>query len=124
MTKRNERAEQDVLAVLARRAYENARDHGFWSDEDHLMNTQELLAKIALMHSELSEALEAIRDGHLHVTYREDGKPEGLLPELADCAIRIFDLVGAICREEAFARVLLEKMRYNTSRPFLHGKRA
>ena len=54
---------------------------------------------IALIHSEASEALEEWRKGKTYeeVYYREsDGKPEGILFELADC-IRSISVQSSIC---------------------------
>ena len=64
------------------------------------------------MHSELSEALEAMRN---------HGKKEELAEELADCCIRIFDYCGA--RKIDLEKALLKKMEYNKSRPYRHGKK-
>ena len=52
---------------------------------------------IALCHSELSEALEEVRDGGrlAEIRYEEGGKPVGFAIELADAMIRIADLVHA-----------------------------
>ena len=87
---------------------------------------------LCLIHSEVSEALEAYRtpnpmhditDGREDVWAwtRHDGKPEGILSELADVVIRIFDLVGALGMADRFAAVLIAKMRYNRTRPHRHG---
>lgn len=91
---------------------------------------------IALMHSELSEALEDIRAGKpLNDTgyeYRkvrlEDGsyrpvlppKPCGVPSEMADVIIRVLHFCGkhGIDVEKAVE----EKMAYNDSRPYKHGK--
>jgi NTP pyrophosphatase (non-canonical NTP hydrolase) len=76
---------------------------------------------VALIHSEVSEALESFRDGHEpHVLYFGDnGKPEGIPSELADIIIRVADCAGVygIDLDEA-VRV---KMDYNSTRPFKHG---
>lgn len=75
---------------------------------------------IALMHSELSEALEELRGGDLpdYVYYKND-KPEGFGVELADCVIRIMDTC-------AYYKIDLERMiriksDYNKTRPVRHG---
>lgn len=67
--------------------------------------------KIALCHSELSEALEGHRKGVM-----DDKLPERPMPEveLADALIRIFDLAGAMKYDIAGA--LVEKLAYNRKR--------
>jgi NTP pyrophosphatase (non-canonical NTP hydrolase) len=76
---------------------------------------------IALMHSELSEALEEVRDGHnLHEVYLSDkGKPEGFGVELADCVVRIADACGLYGID--LDAILAQKMAYNKTRPHRHG---
>lgn len=51
-------------------------------------------AKEALIHSELAEATECVRNGDLLPRFREDGKPEGLPSELADVIIRTLDAMN------------------------------
>ena len=75
-------------------------------------------AEIARMHSELSEWIEGVRhdnppDQHLnHLSCAE--------VEAADCIIRIFDTCAK--RNYNIGRALLEKIEYNRTRPFKHGK--
>ena len=85
---------------------------GFW---DGACNNAE---KIALMHSELSEALEADRKN-----LPSDKIPDftGLEEELADCIIRILDFAGYHKLE--LAKAITAKLRYNLTRPYKHGKR-
>lgn len=75
---------------------------------------------IALIHSEVSEALEAFREsGQVRLVSFVDGKPEGVPIELADVLIRIFDLCEdyEIDLETAY-RI---KTEYNKSRDYRHG---
>ena len=73
---------------------------------------------IALMHSELSEALESWRNDEPAVHHLE-GKPEGWAIELADCVIRILHFLS---REEIdLTTLILFKDHYNQEREFRHG---
>jgi NTP pyrophosphatase (non-canonical NTP hydrolase) len=80
-------------------------------------------ADLMLMVSELAEALEEYRThGDLgHVYKRDDGKPEGYVYELADVVIRIAHHCGR--HGLPLERVIVEKLAFNRSRPFKHGRR-
>lgn len=67
--------------------------------------------KLALVHSEVSEALEAGRKDLMddHLPHRK-----GVEVELADAIIRILDLAGALKLDIEGA--ILEKMEYNAQR--------
>ena len=74
------------------------------------------------MHSELSEALEHYRNGHrVDRVWMEGDKPDGVLVELADVCIRIFDYVGNKNLTNEFTDALNRKINYNNDRPYRHG---
>ncbi len=76
---------------------------------------------IALMHSELSEALEEYRNNHdpQEIYYGEDGKPEGIVVELADVVIRILHFCALF--DVDLAGIVRLKQDYNHKRKFRHG---
>lgn len=104
------------INILATEIHENAKAHGWWDAE--LQNIPE---KIALMHSELSEALEEYRNHRaLNEIYYAEGskKPEGFGIELADAMIRIMD-TAEFCGINLRAAIET-KMAYNKTRPHRH----
>lgn len=107
------------LALMAAEIHHNATKKGFWD------NNRSDAEAIALMHSELSEALEELRNGskahHYHITTTKR-KPAGWLVELGDCIIRMLDFVASKGEHEGLLKAIEEKIAYNRTRPYKHGK--
>lgn len=93
-----------AVSLLCAQAHANAKEKGFWDQP------REFGTMIALIHSELSEALEADRHGD-KVRVAE---------ELADVAIRLGDLCGGLGIDLESA--ILAKIEKNAARPKMHGK--
>jgi len=82
-------AEMD-LKLFAREVHALAKANGFWDKPDGLRVQSWLMGKIALIKSELYEALDELREPR-GVREGKDGKPEGFIYELADVIIRMMD---------------------------------
>lgn len=109
-----------TLEELIKESYQTAVIKGWWEED---RNLGELLA---LMHSEISEALEEWRSGRdiktIHYEPTEVGpKPCGFPVELADLLIRVGDLCGRT--GIPLERAIGAKLEYNKMRPYRHGNK-
>lgn len=100
-----------TLHAVAARAHAYSKRQGFWERYDP-QSVDTALVKLALIVSEVGEAIEAVRHGN----------EPGLAEELADIVVRVCDLAEArgIDIEEA----VFSKMCANEARPYMHGKLA
>ncbi len=112
----------DAWESVAKIVHKMAVDHDFWSfPEGQERNKGEA---IALIHSELSEMLEAVRDedGAYRPMDKHLAHRESVTVELADAVIRIIDFAEGFGYKD-LPIVIMEKIRYNSNRPKRHGKR-
>jgi len=119
-------------------AHQCSREHGFWADyedtiahldiENDAKGTLRLLkkytldvklSKMALVGSEIGEAVEGIRKPHPDEHCPEFTSEE---IELADALIRIGDYAEKFGLR--LGEAVIAKMRYNEGREYLHGKGA
>jgi NTP pyrophosphatase (non-canonical NTP hydrolase) len=113
----------NTLAELEQQVYEVNEANG-WFEEDRTVGDD-----IALLHSEVSEMLEAFRDTGLSDATQADvvshqgvvrrSKPEGFGSEAADVLIRLLDL----CRRRGvdLEFEVQRKLAYNATRGHRHG---
>lgn len=100
----------DALSALL---HETAIEKGFW---DKPKNFDVFGNKLALIHSEVTEVLEAIR--------KNKGSEE-IVEEMVDILIRTLDLYASMRNggfvEHSLDEVLFKKMQINKDRAKLHG---
>lgn len=125
----------ESLEKFTKLCHDNSKAKGFWDGPEN----DNIPTKIALIHSELSELLEAYRKGNptcdKEMAMVIDGKAEtiplciieggyvrtmtAMEEEVADVFIRLCDLCGRLGID--IGRVAMEKHRYNTTRKHMHG---
>lgn len=109
----NEIVTEYGLDALSALLHETAKEKGFWDGE---YSHDKVGNKLALVHSEVTEVLEAIRKNH---------GSEKVVEEMADVIIRLLDVYAAMRNEEAILHsldeILEKKININKERPRLHG---
>lgn len=103
---------------IQKEVYNLAKEKG-WHDK---AKEKSFVECCALIHCELSEAIEEFRNGHYYQeVYDKDGKPEGIPIELADVFIRLLDMCEqfGIDMEEA----VQIKHDFNKTRSYRHGNK-
>ncbi len=122
------------MEKLQRKAHKTSKDKGFWDNEEN----RNMPTKLALIHSEISEFLEAYRSGNgpcekeylspadgktvLTISTIEGGNARTITKqeeEAADIFIRLLDLCEYLHID--LCRVTLAKMEYNGQRAYRHG---
>jgi NTP pyrophosphatase (non-canonical NTP hydrolase) len=103
------------LDALAAVLHETAIEKGFWNGE---IGYDKIGNKLALVHSEVTEVLEAIR--------KNKGSEE-VVEEMVDIIIRTLDIYAAMRNTgdltHSLDEVLFNKIEKNKARPVLHGNR-
>ena len=138
----NELAAEIGLDALAALVHETAKEKGFWptkyytSVDDYSevpeathnlfaepnvvaqVTEEAIYTKLALVHSEVTEVLEAIR---------KDQGEDKVVEEMADILVRLLDLWAALKNtgqvERSLDEAIQTKMKVNEGRPKLHGNR-
>ena len=104
----------EAINWMAFKCYQCSAEHGFWDSLPR--NKGEM---IALMHSELSEALEAARHGNPPSEHIPDFSGEE--EEMADAVIRIMDYCAG--HGLRLGEAIHAKYHFNVNRPKMHGKK-
>lgn len=114
----------DYLYDLTTRIHEINEKSGFneYAATPYEQKSLYIGNKLMLVASELAEAQDEIRTGHaVAETYYVTGeKPEGFPSEIADAVIRLLSLAREL--DIDLPAIIEEKVAYNATRPFKHGK--
>lgn len=122
---------EDVLNILSARIALDNRLKGFWPDGTELEDPiklalyPETLGRnpgeiLALATSEHSEALDAVRSNGLETKDDKLKHRSGFATELVDAIIRALDATGGYRLQPG--SILVEKLRYNRTRPYKHAR--
>jgi NTP pyrophosphatase (non-canonical NTP hydrolase) len=107
-----------------RELHQGARDRGWYDGELGEKSKLRITSLLCLVHSEVSEALEDLRDHRMETVgyISAGGKPVGFPSELADVVIRVLDMAEwlGIDMEKEIER----KNQFNKTRGHKHGGKA
>jgi NTP pyrophosphatase (non-canonical NTP hydrolase) len=119
------------LNDLVSQAYSTAKEHGFWDMENSIIQKMQddknytleevnavqrafRVQRIALIITELAEAIEAIRHDNI----------ENFQEEMGDTLIQLGDNFGGDnLLRGSIEEAIKKKMQYNKTRPYMHGKK-
>jgi NTP pyrophosphatase (non-canonical NTP hydrolase) len=99
---------------LSQRIHDNAKNKGFWTGPEN----NNIGTKVALIHAELSEFLEAVRVPEL-LPDKHCPSHSNAEIELADVVIRTMDLAEHLGFD--LSQAILAKCKANLARPKMHG---
>ncbi len=107
-----------TLREIQRAAHNLAKEKGWYEGGD-----RNIPESLALIHSEVSEALEDFRRHRMQPDEKLDSigirKPIGFPSELADIVIRVADLAEYL--QIDLGEAVAKKHAYNMTRPYRHG---
>jgi len=102
--------------------------NGWWDDRRRLMTSgvagaeaNVILACLALVTSEVAEAMEAVRK-HDPETWDDAKTKDTLVRELAGCVVRCMDLAGEL--DLPLSTAIVEEIEANRARGHKHGGKA
>jgi NTP pyrophosphatase (non-canonical NTP hydrolase) len=102
-----------MFELLAKQIHQNNKEKGFWDGE---ITHDKLGNKIALIHSEATELLEALR--------KQEGSA-ATVGEIADIIIRTLDIYqgmrDADIVTDSLDEIFEAKVEFNKGRPYRHG---
>jgi NTP pyrophosphatase (non-canonical NTP hydrolase) len=114
--------EHTTIYKYGQEIYTNAVAKGFYEPCETLpkqnFDPMWIACRLMLITSELSEALEAVRDENFSAVPKSGGFAE----ELADACIRIFDLAYSL--DIDLEQAIKDKHNFNLTRPAKHGRKA
>lgn len=125
-----------MLTQLAKDINKDVRKKGFWEQMDFSIETTRdqvkfiglskyvkdafIAQKLALVHTEVSEAVEALRKDGYELNGYGLFEKDSFADELADSIIRILDLCGEL--DIDIQKQIDWKLAKNKEREFMHGK--